>query len=126
MGTALVSAYMRCGFHFDLGHDGLIMPWYVGTLIGGISLALMNSVKKSIDLNAVNFLYLLPLLIIVQLGFWYGFRHGNNFVVTWFTGSAMSASSAILISLFYFGEPFRWQIGVGVLLIILGQICLIR
>ena len=100
--------------------------WYIGTLIGGITLALMNSIKKTFDLTFINFCVILPLLIIVQLGFWYGFRHGTNFVVVWFTGSAISASSAVLISLMYFKEPFRVSILVGILCIIIGQLLLLR
>ncbi len=102
------------------------MPWWIGTLIGGVTLALMNALKKGMDITALNFLCILPLLITVQLGFWYGFRHGDNFTVTWFTGSAMSATSAIMISLLYFKEPFKYTILVGVLLIVAGQFCLTR
>lgn len=100
------------------------MPWYYGCFIGGIALATMNTILKNLSITAFNLICILPLLIIVQLGFWYAFKNGSNFVAVWFTGSAMSATSAVIISLLYFKEPFRWQVAVGMVCIIIGQFLL--
>ena len=102
------------------------VPWFIGTIIGGASLALMNSMKRSFEMTLPNFCILFPLLVITQLGFWYGFRHGYSFIVSWYVGSGMSAISAILITVFWFHEPIAANRIVGMILIILGQFVLVR
>ena len=102
-----------------------MVSWYYGVLLGGTTLALMNSIKKTIPITLSNFICLFPLLVVIQLGFWYAFHYGGkqgaSLVTVWFTGSAMSAFSAVMLGLFWFREPFTWQIALGIGLLITGQ-----
>ena len=108
------------------GND--MISWYYGVLLGGTTLAVMNSVKKTIPITLSNFICLFPLLVLVQLGFWfafyYGGKQGASLVTVWFTGSALSALSAICLGLFWFNEPFTPRIVMGILLVLIGQHCL--
>ena len=102
-----------------------MIHWMYGVLLGGTTLAVMNSVKKTIPITITNFICLFPLLVLVQLGFWYAFHYGGkqgaSLVTVWFTGSALSALSAICLGLFWFHEPFTIRIALGICLVIAGQ-----
>jgi len=95
------------------------MPWWIGTICGAIALVILNSLKKGMDLTFWNFLVLFPILVCVQFGFWYGFRHGENFLAVWFTGSVLTASFAVAASILVFHEPLTMIkcTGVGCCLI---------
>jgi len=107
------------------------MLWWLGTIIGALSLVLLNSLKQGMDLwplstGLKNFLILLPILCLVQLGFWYGFRHAPSFVRCWFFGSACSALLGILSGVVFFDKTLTLTTALGVALVLSGAALLVR
>jgi len=100
------------------------IPWWVGTIVGCVSLVAMNSLKRSWDLSLTNFALLFPLLCLVQAGYWWGFRagvsQGATFSQVWFTGSAINAVAAVLVALVFFDRGMRGGDALGVVLVFLG------
>ena len=97
------------------------MPWYIGTAIGATSLAFVNYWAKSHDISFKSQAIILIPLIVCNLGFWYGLVNSDNFLKTYYTGSALSLLAGFGLSLFVFDKFISpWSI-FGVALIISGQ-----
>ena len=108
-------------FFFKLG-----LPWWAFTLIGALSLTAMNSIKKLVAVSPVNWLFLLPLLALCDIGFWTGFRMSNSFIATWFLGSAFTATLGLTVGLLFFDKVFVPAHIFGTLLIIVGAFLLVK
>jgi len=98
------------------------MPWYFGTIIGALNLAIVNYFCKSHpQINIRNQMVVLVPLILCNLGFWYGFVNSTSFLRTYFTGSALSLLAGFGLSLFIFDKSISLLSVGGVCLIVLGQ-----
>lgn len=102
------------------------MPWYIGTILGAVSLAVLNSLTKSLDLTVRNWLLLQVPLALCNLGFWYGFRHSDSFVKCWFLGSGMVALIAIPLGVFLFDKGISYYTVAGIVCILTGTFLLTR
>lgn len=97
------------------------MPWYIGTAIGASCLAIVNYICKSNPITLKTQLIVTLPLLLCNLGFWYGFQNSDNFLKTYFTGSALSLLAGFSLSLFIFDKSLNiWSV-VGVCFIVLGQ-----
>ena len=98
-----------------------MIPWYIGTTIGALSLCFVNYWCKSHPMTfKAQLIITLPLLL-CNLGFWYGLVNTTNFLKTYYTGSALSLLAGFGLSLFVFDKFISpWSL-VGVGLIIGGQ-----
>jgi drug/metabolite transporter (DMT)-like permease len=99
-------------------------------LLGAVSLALVNSFFRA-NPYGWPFMVLLMALVIpttlgTQLGFAKAYQLAPSFFVAWFVGTAFSAITGFLTSLFIFGEPIKLMNVLGMALIIGGAYCLIR
>ena len=93
-----------------------MIPWYFGTAIGAIALCFVNFWCKSHDMSIRSQAIILIPLIVCNLGFWYGLINTENFLKTYYTGSALSLLAGFGLSLFVFDKFISgWSI-VGCLL----------
>jgi len=98
-----------------------VIPWYIGSIIGAISLAFVNYWAKSHDISFKSQAIILIPLIVCNLGFWYGLVNSDNFLKTYYTGSALSLLAGFGLSLFVFDKFISPWSMLGVALIITGQ-----
>ena len=98
-----------------------MIPWWCGTIIGAISLAFVNYWAKSHDMSIRSQVIILIPLIVCNLGFWYGLVNSDNFLKTYYTGSALSLLAGFGLSLFVFDKFISPWSMLGVALIITGQ-----
>lgn len=96
------------------------IPWWVGTIVGALSLAGLNALKRTLDITTINLLIMSIPIIICNVGFWYGFRYAPKFTVCWFTGSCMTAVLGILLSVAVFDKVLHWNHWLGVSLALAG------
>jgi hypothetical protein len=97
------------------------MPWYTGTIIGAMALTFVNYWSKSQPITFKAQLVVLVPLLLCNLGFWYGFINSDSFLKCWFTGTALTATAAFMLSLFIFDKSVSMYSIGGVCLIIIGQ-----
>ena len=97
------------------------MPWYIGTIIGAMCLTFVNFWSKSQQITLRAQLIVLIPLLLCNLGFWYGFANSGSFLRCWFTGTALTAMAAFMLSLFVFDKTLSMYSVGGVCLIIAGQ-----
>ena len=105
------------------------MQWWIGTIFGCFSLVTLNSLKSTMNLSFKNFWILFPLLVCVQLGYWYGFKFGRpivGFASVWFIGSAINAVLAILAGILIFEKEITSNVYLGVGLVIMGSYLLVK
>ena len=98
-----------------------MIPWYIGTIIGSLALCYVNYYGKSHPITITSiFIITLPLFV-CNLGFWYGLANSQNFLKTYYTGSALSLLTGFGLSLFVFDKFISPWSMLGVALIIGGQ-----
>ena len=97
------------------------MPWWIGTIAGSISLAILNALSRGYDVTLWNWRLIIIPLLVCQWGYWYGFYNAPNFIKCWYTGSALNAISAIALSLLFFDKSISPSTVIGIVLIISGQ-----
>jgi hypothetical protein len=97
------------------------MPWYFGTILGAMALTFVNYFSKSQAITFKAQLIVLVPLLLCNLGFWYGFANSTSFLKCWFTGTALTATAAFMLSLFVFDKTISMYSVGGVCLIIIGQ-----
>jgi len=102
------------------------MPWWIGTILGSVALAILNSLSRGHDVSFWNWRIIIVPLLLCQWGYWYGFYHAPNFIKCWYTGSAMNAISAICLSLLFFDKSISAYTVLGIFLIITGQWVLLK
>ena len=102
------------------------MPWWIGTIIACFSLAIMNGLQRGFDLSLKNFFILAPFLLLVQVGFWYGFRHSPYFINVWFFGSGCTAVLGVTLGLLFFDKVLSVDVFLGVSFVLLGAWLLVK
>ena len=98
-----------------------MIPWYIGTTMGALSLCFVNYYCKSHAMSLKAQLIVMFPLILCNSGFWYGLSNTSNFLKTYYTGSALSLLGGFGLSLFVFDKYISGWSLVGVALIIGGQ-----
>lgn len=96
------------------------MPWWIGTIIGAISLATLNSLERRMNITFVNALSLLLILIICNQAFWYGFKNAPSFMFCWVLGSIIAGSLGWMSNIFILNEPTNSLQILGWILSIIG------
>lgn len=102
------------------------MPWYLGTLIGAVALALLNSMCRVFAITWINYLIILPPMIICQWGFWYGFSKAPSFINCWFLGTGLTALIAVPVGIIFFDKGISIGTIAGMTLILSGAYLLVR
>jgi len=104
------------------------MPWYIGTVIGVLSLVIMNSIIRHWDIaiTPINVLKLSFFLYLTQIGFWYGFRHSPHFTNCWFVGTAFTAILGVSAGILLFDKNLTLSTWLGVGMVLMGAWLLVR
>lgn len=97
-----------------------VIPWYVGTLVGVISLVTLNSLERSLGVNWKSFFILMPILILCNQGFWMGFNKAPSFMVCWVLGSVLANILGWISSIFILKEPYNWYQILGCIITFAG------
>ncbi len=97
-----------------------VIPWYVGTFVGVISLVLLNSLERCLGINLKSFLLVLPILIICNQGFWYGFNKAPSFMLCWMLGSVLANILGWIVSIFVLKEQYNFYQIIGCVIIFIG------
>jgi drug/metabolite transporter (DMT)-like permease len=97
-----------------------VIPWYIGTLVGVISLVVLNSLERSLGVSWKSFFILLPILILCNQGFWYGFSKAPSFMLCWVLGSLLANILGWVSSIFILKEPYNWYQIIGCTIIFFG------
>ena len=71
-------------------------------------------------MNWKTFLLLLPILIICNQGFWWGFYKAPNFMLCWAIGSVIAATLGWLSNIFVLKEPYNYYQIVGYSIVLFG------
>ena len=98
-----------------------MIPWWIGTLIGALSTALINTMCRTWEINLRNIIIMSIPLTVCNIGFWYGFKHAPKFVNCWFIGSGMNTISAVALGLLFFHESITVKVVCGIILVIAGK-----
>lgn len=98
----------------------MIIPWWVGTVIASICGIYMNMYFRIKEISLINTLRCLPILIIINFGFWYGFRQSPSFVLTFLLMVAIPFILNIMIGVLYFKEIIEVRQIIGIILFLLG------
>ena len=102
-----------------------MMPWWLGTLLGSVSLAAKNSMSRTLDMTPINIALMQIPLLAAGMFYWYGFRHAPKFVNCWFLGTAFNAAIAIVLGLLFFDKSISGNTAAGVACVITGAYLLV-
>lgn len=102
------------------------MPWWIGTLLGSIALAVKNSLSRMWDMTPQNIALLQIPLILAGLFYWYGFRNAPKFINCWFLGTAFNTLSAFILGKLFFDKAITERTIIAVILISIGAYLLAR
>lgn len=97
--------------------------WWIGTIIGALSLVTLNSFERKLEITFFNILILLPILIICNQGFWYGFKNAPNFMFCWILGSVIAGTFGWISNMLILHEPTNltqiagWMLSIAGLLL---------
>jgi len=103
-----------------------MVPWWGGTILGALSLVILNNMSRVMPMGGLNWSILMIPLILCQLGFWYGFVNAPSFIVCWFIGSAITNILGVGASVLVFREVLTLCTVAGILCIMLGSYLLVR
>jgi hypothetical protein len=67
------------------------MPWWLGVLGASVVITVNNLFLRSMGFRPGVVLFLLPLLIVAQLGYSYAYGKAPKFLHVWFLGTATLA-----------------------------------
>jgi hypothetical protein len=97
-----------------------MIPWYYGTILGTLALVIINSIERAYGMNWKMFLIILPILIVCNQGFWFGFYNAPNFMVCWVIGSVLAATMGWISNIFILKESYTIQQIIGNAIAITG------
>ena len=103
-----------------------MIPWWVGTLLGSVSLAVKNSMSRVWDMTPAHIALMQIPLLAAGLFYWYGFRNAPKFVNCWFLGTAFNALIAVALGLVFFDKSVSGTTIAGVSCVLTGAYLLIR
>lgn len=101
------------------------MSWYWGTFVGALLLSALNSFERVMPITVLNSIRLLPLLFIVNIGFWWGYAKGPKFISVWFLGEALASLTGFLTGIILFDKHIELANLFGVLFILIGSYLLV-
>ena len=100
--------------------------WIIGSILGSISLAILNTISKTYEMTFLNFgLIVAPFSLITTLFFWYAFQTcPNGFLKVWFIQSGLVTIFAFVVNWLFIGEILRLSTVIPILIILLGIVLL--
>jgi len=98
----------------------MIIPWWVGTFIASACGIYMNIYFRVKEISLFNTLKCLPIIIIINFGFWYGLRQSPSFILTFLLMVGIPFILNVIIGILYFKETIELRQFIGIILIMLG------
>lgn len=97
------------------------MNWFFGSLIGSISLVVLNTLSKLYSFSVTNVLILGLLSIITTFFFWYAWQNSVGFLRVWFIQSAIVTLGSFVANELVIKEPLKLETLLGISLILVGM-----
>lgn len=97
-----------------------MIPWYIGTLLGSVMLAIKNSMSRTLDMTYINIMLMQIPLIAAGMFYWYGFRYAPKFIYCWFLGTAFNTIIALLLGILIFDKSITATTVFGIACVLLG------
>ncbi len=95
--------------------------WIISIFIGSVLLSRQWFIERTEDLTLVTWVFqILPILVIGQIFYWYGFRNAPNFIIARYTMSFITHIFGILVVIFFLKEGISIKQGIGMTLMITG------
>lgn len=103
------------------------MTWIIGSVLGSISLVILNVLSKLLTLHLSNILILGCLSLFTTGCFVYAWKTSpKQFLVVWFIQSGLVSGGAFLVNHWFIKDALSWQHVIGMLAIIGGGLLLIK
>lgn len=103
------------------------MSWFFGSLLGSISLVILNVLSKLLPLSGTNVTVLGTMSLFTTACFVYAWKTSpQQFLVVWFVQSGLVSAGAFIANHFLVQDTITCQQVVGILSIILGGLFLIK
>jgi len=95
--------------------------WVLALLIGSVFLSALWFMERTKDLSLHTWATkMIPIVIICELFYWYGFRNAPNFITARYTMSVMTHIFGWILVLFLLKEPVKYTQVLGAIFIIIG------
>ena len=99
------------------------MPWWLAIFLGSVVLTVLWFLERTRDLSfTVWATQMLPVLLVCELCYWYGFRKAPSFLSARYTMSAMTHTLGWVLALCILREGVTWRSVAGAVLIIGGAL----
>jgi len=100
--------------------------WLIGIVVGSLMLSFLWFLERTKDLNFITWItQILPVLVVGNLFYWYGFRSAPDFLTARYVMSAMTHTLGWLVALFILKEGVTPINLVGIGFIMLGILVLL-
>jgi len=94
--------------------------WFIGSVIGSISLVILNTLSKLLHFNTINSIMMGLLSVFTTYCFWYAWQNSpKSFLSVWFLQSGLVMGLAFVANA-YIGEHVSIKDLIYVLLIVGG------
>lgn len=98
--------------------------WIIGSILGSISLVILNVMSKLVTLSVTNVILLGSLSLLTTAFFVYAFRMSEHFLVCWFFNSLLVAIGAFIANHYFIQHRVTPYHIVGIILLLFGAILL--
>jgi len=99
--------------------------WVISIFIGSVLLSILWFMERTKDLTFSTWAFqMLPVLILCELFYWYGFRKAPSFLTARYLMSSITHVLGLLLVFFFLKEPFTIKQGIGIIFIVVGIIIL--
>ncbi len=98
--------------------------WFMYSLIGSISLVVLNTLSKLYEPNLLSIIILSSISIFTTFCFWEAWQHSDRFLMVWFVNSAMVSLGGLIANKFIIRQPLLINEMLGIAMILLGAFLL--
>lgn len=99
--------------------------WFIYSLIGSISLVLLNTLSKLLFINAVNIYTLGILSVFTTYCFWVAWQTSTwSFLGVWFVQSSLVSIGGLFANKYIIRQPLLTNEAIGIGMILLGAFLL--
>lgn len=103
------------------------MKWLLAIFIGSIALSALWFFERTRSFSFSAYAkIMLPLVLTVELFYWYGFYHAPNFIAARYTMSAITHTCGWILAIIFLSEPVKVSQILGAALIIIGSLIISR
>jgi len=95
--------------------------WILSIFIGSLLLSVLWFLERTKDITFSTWAFqMLPILILCELFYWYGFRKAPSFITVRYTMSIMTNLMGLVLIVHFLKEPIHIRQAIGAVLIIIG------